>query len=63
MFIYVIGMLSYTIIMYGPCYNSIFYPLFLYILQKNIKNMFFKVNLVILLFLFNFCVLKNHENH
>jgi len=43
MFMYIIGMLSYIFIMYGSCYNLIFYPLFLYILQKkNIENMFFQ---------------------
>jgi len=56
------------VISYVSCHNLIFYPLFLYILQKK-KNIYiyiyicFSINLVILLFLFNFCVLKNHENH
>jgi hypothetical protein len=64
MFIYVIGMLSYILIMHGSCRNLIFYPLFLYILQKKKhKKYTFSINLVILLFLFNFFVLKNHENH
>jgi hypothetical protein len=64
MFMYIIGMLSDIFIMYGSCYNLIFYPLFLYILQKKKHRKYvFSVNLVILLSLFNFYVLKNLENH